>query len=310
MLVWSPVQPKGPGLSVGGVRSHSATLIDDKIYIYGGCDIGDKFNHMLILDTKSMHWERPLPTEGFEPSVRRAHSATAVGKKLFVFGGGDGPNYFKDLYIFDTRDHTWTKPVTTGTSPGPRRAHTAELIGNKLYVFGGGDGAKALNDTYVLDTDKFVWTLLKTTGPAPARRGYHRSALAGTRIFIFGGSDGNECFSDLYMLETRTGVWAKLPVQNSGPLLAHSSVMVGGSSVLVYGGHNASDYESSVRFLNLRTAEWTYPRCFGKGPSARGYQATVYHDHRLWVIGGFDGTSCFPDVHILEMGAYVCYEKS
>lgn len=36
------------------------------------------------------------------PPPCRAHSATNVDGRIFIFGGGDGPNYFDDLYYLDT----------------------------------------------------------------------------------------------------------------------------------------------------------------------------------------------------------------
>lgn len=63
---------------------------------------------MAITDTLS--WSKPR-TYGNSPPPCRAHSSTLVerevdvpGKKsshIYVFGGGDGPNYSNALYILD-----------------------------------------------------------------------------------------------------------------------------------------------------------------------------------------------------------------
>ena len=47
-----------------------------------------------------MAWSQPS-TYGDTPPASRAHSFTAVGTKLFLFGGGDGTKCFNDLHIFD-----------------------------------------------------------------------------------------------------------------------------------------------------------------------------------------------------------------
>lgn len=49
----------------------------------------------------SMTWTKPVAT-GTCPGIRAGHTMTAVGTKLFVFGGGDGNNYLNDLHILDT----------------------------------------------------------------------------------------------------------------------------------------------------------------------------------------------------------------
>jgi len=48
-----------------------------------------------------MYWSRPVTT-GDQPPAVRAHSFTAVGIKLYLFGGGDGNKIYNDLYICDT----------------------------------------------------------------------------------------------------------------------------------------------------------------------------------------------------------------
>lgn len=54
----------------------------------------------LCIDT--MHWTQPK-TFGSIPPPCRAHSSTLVdNKRLYVFGGGDGPQYFNELYMLDT----------------------------------------------------------------------------------------------------------------------------------------------------------------------------------------------------------------
>lgn len=64
-------------------------------------------NHYMYLDT--MTWSKPR-TLGQPPPPCRAHSSTLVerdlgsGKRahyLYIFGGGDGPNYFNDLYVLN-----------------------------------------------------------------------------------------------------------------------------------------------------------------------------------------------------------------
>jgi hypothetical protein len=48
-----------------------------------------------------MTWSRPVTT-GTVPGPRAGHTISAVGSKLFVFGGGDGNQYLNDLHILDT----------------------------------------------------------------------------------------------------------------------------------------------------------------------------------------------------------------
>lgn len=48
-----------------------------------------------------MYWYYPECT-GDILTQRKGHTATAVEDKVYVFGGGDGPTFFNDLYVLDT----------------------------------------------------------------------------------------------------------------------------------------------------------------------------------------------------------------
>jgi hypothetical protein len=81
---WSSVEDSG-GLIVDlketerlGLRSHTATLVSSKIFIYGGYDSNsiedpNNDNHLLIFDTETMHLRRPA-VSGTKPGCLRAHS--------------------------------------------------------------------------------------------------------------------------------------------------------------------------------------------------------------------------------------------
>lgn len=149
-----------------------------------------------MLSPDSWQWSKPK-LKGTHPPPLRAHSATyipvvparsplAPSGYILVFGGGDGPTYFNDLYLLNLFTYTWSKPTEIyGTVPSPRRAHTAVWREEKqeLIVFGGGNGAKALNETYVLqcvagqkdEELKWNWKKLETKGQKPRLRGYRKS---------------------------------------------------------------------------------------------------------------------------------------
>lgn len=248
-------------------------------------------------------------------------TCTAVGKKLIIFGGGDGPAYFNDVYILDTVNHRWSKPKVTGTAPSPRRAHTACLYRNGIYVFGGGDGIRALNDVWRLDvndTTKMSWELISppTTEKdelhlgekRPKARGYHTANMVGSKLIIFGGSDGGECFRDVWVFDVDTQIWKTAAIPVSYPRLSHTATVVG-SYLFVIGGHDGVEYSNELLLLNLVTMQWDKRKIYGRPPSGRGYHGTVLHDSRLIVCGGFDGGIVFGEVWILELAVHAYYSQ-
>ncbi|KAG0163468.1 hypothetical protein DFQ28_011631 [Apophysomyces sp. BC1034] len=311
-MYWSRTVTYGRGPS-RPLRAHTANLIGELLYVFGGCDPKTCFNTLYILDMDTLTWSKPR-TYGQVPPACRAHSCTVVeretspGKRthqLYIFGGGDGPNYFNDMYVLHAETLTWSKPVIEGTPPSPRRAHTTCLWNDKIIVVGGGDGARALADVHALDVSdpkKLRWTLLNPTGTPPIARGYHTSNLVKDKLVVYGGSDGHECFSDVHVLDLVANRWSHIDLDRAVPRLAHTATQVG-SYVFVIGGHDGSRYSSDVLLLNLVTMSWESRKIYGVAPNPRGYHTSVLHDSRLYILGGYDGKNVFDDVYMLELSA-------
>ncbi|ORE09103.1 galactose oxidase [Rhizopus microsporus var. microsporus] len=275
---------------------------------------GMYWSRTLTYDT--MIWSKPRTVHPqYGPPPCRAHSCTVVekdlgyGKKshqLYFFGGGNGPDYFQDVYVLDAETLTWSKPdIDPQSRPSKRRAHTSCLWENKLVIIGGGDGARALDDVYMLDISKqgqLRWEKLETTGRCPPARGYHTSNLVKDKLVVFGGSDGHDCFEDIHVLDLKSAKWSQIELDKKIPRLAHTSTQVG-SYVFVIGGHDGRRYSQEVLLFNLVTMSWESRKIYGVAPNPRGYHTTVLYDSRLYVLGGYDGKNVFDDVHMLELSA-------
>ncbi|KAI9311843.1 hypothetical protein BX666DRAFT_2021184 [Dichotomocladium elegans] len=305
------------------LRAHSCCVVDDLLFVFGGSDTRRCFNTLHVLDMESMTWSKPI-TSGRPPPPSRAQTMTYVERKetgrkeLYVFGGGDGPHYFNEVYQFDIviqcalllnfifalfgniQDTLrWTKVATAGTPPLPRRAHTANLWkGDKIVIFGGGDGVHALNDIHILDlaVTPFEWHLVNPTGNPPHERGYHTTTLVKDKLVVYGGSDGKTCFGDLHILDLVD------TLDRIIPRLAHAALLIG-SYIFVIGGHDGSRYSNQVLMLNLVSMTWETRTIYGDPIAARGYHAAVFHDSRIFLLGGYDSKEVFDDVHILELSA-------
>ncbi|KAF9979304.1 hypothetical protein BGZ75_009767 [Mortierella antarctica] len=282
------------------LRAQTVNLVGESIYVFGGCDAKSCYNTLYIFDADTMHWSQPK-TFGSIPPPCRAHSSTLVdNKRLYIFGGGDGPQYFNELYMLDTDTLTWTNPQTTGSRPCRRRAHTTCVYNNSIYVFGGGDGVQALNDTYELNLADMHWSEVKTTGTIPISRGYHTSNLIKSQFIVYGGSDGHECFSDVHVLDLDTREWTKIDINRALPRLSHTATQVG-SYLFIVGGHDGSRYSCDVVMLNLVTWSWETRKVYGVPPAGRGYHASLLYDSRLFMFGGYDGQTVFDDIYILDL---------
>ncbi|EKM52608.1 uncharacterized protein PHACADRAFT_261148 [Phanerochaete carnosa HHB-10118-sp] len=294
-------------LPTHGLRAHTATLVDGVAWIYGGCDEKGCWRDVWCFHTETMQWTYPS-TLGDIPPPCRAHTATPVEHRLVMIGGGEGPYYYNDVFVLDTIARRWSRPSFPPTMvlPPPRRAHTAVLWRGKIWVFGGGNGSMALNDLWTLEAsgsanmDRMKWELVQTRGRKPTARGYHTANLVGNVMVIVGGSDGRECFSDIWCLNLESLNWSRVNLNKMYRRLSHAATQVG-SYLLIWGGHDGTSYTSELLLFNLVSLTYEHRTIAGRAPSARGYHVSLLADSRLFVIGGFNGSEVYDDVHMLEL---------
>ncbi|ORX45374.1 hypothetical protein BCR36DRAFT_585681 [Piromyces finnis] len=387
LMHWSKIKTVGRN-KPRPMRAHTMTLVNEKIFIFGGSDNETCFNDLYIFDCET-YWWTLHKTKGLVPPPRpcRAHSANLIDDYIYYFGGGDGPNYFNTLYLLNTKTLCWEKPEVRGQIPNPRRAHTSWVYNDLLYIFAGGDGMCALNDIYVLSKEevhtqakantaspatkitplgakpgydlnnsidnsidsnsftdnkdnlydasmsknnighsnsmsyrnhlmknseddgiatnprlRYVWTKITTTGKAPSPRGYHTSTLVGNKVIVYGGSDGHECFSEIFILDLEMNHWSRVNTDRPVPRLSHTATQVG-SYLFIIGGHDGNHYSHSLILLNLVTLRWEVRKIYGERPSSRGYHTAVLFDSRIFLFGGYDGHKIYNDMYVLDLSS-------
>ena len=194
-------RPSVSGSIPGARDGHTAVVINNQMYIFGGYEeLTERFsNDIYVLDLKTFVWKY-LSVRGTPPSWRDFHSAVAFNNKMFVFGGRSdrsGPNHSQqELYcnlimFFDTTTNTWVKPETNGTPPKGRRSHSSFVYNNDIYIFGGYNGVERIhfNDLYKFNPQSNLWTKIITKGkhkPCPRRR--QCCCVVGDKLYLFGGT--------------------------------------------------------------------------------------------------------------------------
>ena len=83
-LEWRALQTYGD--QPPGQYGHSANVVGQKLYVFGGEDAQAKVNDVRVLDLHSLRWSRPLSV-GESPAARWGHAATLINQQLYVFGG-------------------------------------------------------------------------------------------------------------------------------------------------------------------------------------------------------------------------------
>jgi len=224
-----------------------------------------------------MYWSR-APTSGAPHTALRAHTTTAIGSNIYVFGGCDSLSCFNELYVFDADAFYWSSPFISGTLPLPLRAMTCTAVGKKLVVFGGGDGPAYYNDVYVLDTVNFRWSKPTVSGTPPSKRRAHTACLYRNGIYVFGGGDGVRALNDVWRLDV-----ADVNKMSWRLISAPSSTSSSPTTERKDGKEIKSRPDRDIK------------------PKARGYHTANMVGSKLIIFGGSDGGECFRDVWVFDV---------
>ena len=157
---------------------HTASIIDNLMFVFGGGDGKFWLNDLLIFDLMNLEWSTAVETNGVAPAGRLQHSAITFDKKIFVFGGEpDQYRQLNDIFFLDTTTLTWVHPQVTGTEPSARVSTTGCLVDSKIYYFGGYDGVHWMNDVHVFDVETNHWEKVSTSDYRPRPRCRHTANI-------------------------------------------------------------------------------------------------------------------------------------
>jgi len=121
---------------------HKMVTIDGKIYLFGGGN-GDnwanKFNDLHTFDPETNEWSKPT-TIGDLVDATTFASVWAVGRFLFVFGGGRityRGSVSNEVFAYDTVTRCWSKQLVDGKAPTERDDCTTNVVDDVVYMMHG-----------------------------------------------------------------------------------------------------------------------------------------------------------------------------
>lgn len=197
-----------PPLAADG---HSACIINNFMYLFGGFENDtEKFTrtvHRLSLQT--FEWE-VVDTFGVPPVTRDFHTASAIGHRMYIFGGRSttledvmyvpiSEFYCNKIMYLNTKSMKWEMPNTLGQIPCGRRSHSAVVLNDELYIIGGynGNTLNHLNDVHKFNPVSNQWIRIHCRGKGPCPRRRHCSCVVENQLYLFGGSspriEGEKC---------------------------------------------------------------------------------------------------------------------
>ncbi|KAF9347685.1 hypothetical protein BGX26_000847 [Mortierella sp. AD094] len=199
--------------------SHALAVVRNKAYIFGG-----EFQPRIPVDANLYVYDlqdetvNVIPPNASTPSARVGSTLSAVGSKVYLFGGRGGKDMTpleSSLYSFDTESHTWeVVDVKSGEQPEPRSFHAMTASKSHIYVFGGCPAEGRLNDIHQFSLNTSIWSTLPTPPISP--RGGAAMTYHNNRLFIHGGFNGQEQ-SDMVVYDISSGKWTQTSPSPNAP---------------------------------------------------------------------------------------------
>jgi hypothetical protein len=150
----------------------TTTLLNNKIYIFGGFDHSSQYNTIHEYDLLNQSLQI-VPATGEIPKHRAGASAIACNRHIIIFGGSicvGGPyQYYNDVCLFNTTSKQWKHIKCSGDIPTARSQHCSVLVKRMMVVIAGYDGSSLLNDVHTLNLETAQWKKEKVEGQAPKR---------------------------------------------------------------------------------------------------------------------------------------------
>jgi dynein heavy chain, axonemal len=203
---WTELQCEGGEEDVPSPRAHhSATLVGEQLFIFGGYGgHGKSSNELFVLDFGTAldekaeehvapKWTKPV-LKGKGPTPRFDHQSTWFPDKFVVIGGKDNMVMHGDTHHLDLQTMTW---IEDGVGVPP--AYTREISNHqlsaiesvpnfKMFCLTGKKGANDfLNHVEVMDCGNMVWNNPPAIGTPPRwhttrRRAKSYSSEAGATV--------------------------------------------------------------------------------------------------------------------------------
>ncbi|XP_032529701.2 F-box only protein 42 [Danaus plexippus] len=284
-ILWKNVVSSDIVPSITKRFSHAACILENNMYIFGGCTTNaTSFNDLWKFDLSKRQWVRPLAT-GTYP-VPKAYTTMVDYKDcLIVFGGWTYPSLsqyyqnvtmFNDIHFYCVNTNKWIL-INTNNPPPPVAGHSACIHDDEMVVFGGlvmsatqNFQIQCSNDVWVLDLSTFSWRKQPTTRPRPSPR-YAQSLiqLDSDQLLLLGGVQTLQnrfVYSDCWVLTMKGPIWTwkEIAVRNkewaSANIWCNPACKVGDKVVSLSRSRNGWNsakplVTSAVRLSNFGRAE-------------------------------------------------------
>eukprot|EP01130_Rhizamoeba_saxonica_P002538 TRINITY_DN12324_c0_g1_i1.p1 TRINITY_DN12324_c0_g1~~TRINITY_DN12324_c0_g1_i1.p1 ORF type:complete len:724 (-),score=162.75 TRINITY_DN12324_c0_g1_i1:29-2200(-) len=249
------------------------------------------------------------------------YSTTAIGNKVFIYGGSDGINgdTMDDGYLYNRKTDMWVSFRMKGDILPPMESHSATAVGDKyIYIFGGRSKLEEIddyiysNDLYIVNIKNGLCTKEECDGnilPMAGHTTVYSNWNNNNQLYIFGGiiEEKNNLItlSDLYSFDIEKKIWKKVSANGrSVPSRAFHTANIVNNNMFVVGGYslsmNMKKSPSEVFYLELETLSWKQLDIYGKQPCGRANHSSFTIGTEIVIVGGGSDSTHFNSVYTLE----------
>jgi Kelch motif len=247
-----------------------AGFADGRFALLGGLDAADSSSSgVIVADTSRVTASASLP------GAQHDAQATAFGRAVYVFGGGDFTQYDHILRV----DPATGRVTTAGSLPQAQSDVAVTQVGGVAYVVGGFNGTSAL-DTIV------AWHpggTARVVAHLPVSIRYAAVAAVRGTVLVIGGSTPSGASDVIYRFDPATGGVARI-----GRLphpTTHAGAATLGSTVYVVGGRGDLLDSQTDAIWSIDPNTGRVARA-GRLPGARSDAAVLTLGGSIVVAGG------------------------
>ena len=237
-------------------NGHTANLVQDKLFAFGGWGGRSVFTDVCIFDFVLRQWWIP-ETRGVKHPMLNMHVSEYIEwmNAIICFGGGDGQVFESGPFYLNVETLKWKRLEAKGTSPAKRANCSSCVVDTTLFIYGGWNRTNRFDDLHLLNLPmngtKPFWTEPKLDPRPPARVGAGLIGFYGN-VLMYGGMY-QVLLHDVQVFDVKRQAWRTVcqvdeakgasddfVVQVTGPFpkgrVGHTVTALPGGSILVYGG--------------------------------------------------------------------------
>ena len=329
-FLWKIIETHGeePPLRWG----HTGVYIPSKkkIFYFGGWDGNVMLDDCYFFDLAKQAWEK-FQTKGTKPSARAGHSATIIdGDIIIIYGGGDGQQYFNELYVFNpcadgNEQPQWTQTKATSQTrvyinesilngdekvidlqeklfvESPRNSPLPSITQQQQMTFQKSPSLIPNNSNNKEHDGKMVRYLL------PLPRSRHAAVLHESHIYIFGGGNASKNYNDMWTLDTQKLEWNRLKVFGDipPPRWGHT-LSVYNAKLYVFGGTFENKMLNDLFEFDPKTCQYkqiVFP-ANSAIPSPRAAHTTTIVNDFMVILWGGDNNRFLPELFVVSLKTF------